>query len=113
MLFVDDDDASRNIIKTLLKSRGINITIAEDGMKAIIAFKEKPFDVVMMDYKMPHMDGIQAASAIRKIDKNNTPIFAITGNIDLIPPDKVDLFDEICDKKDMLSFVERVISAYQ
>ena len=60
-------------------------TIAQNGKEAVEAFKNNDFDLILMDGQMPVMDGLEAAKAIRKIEKDmgkdqHTPIIALTAN---------------------------------
>jgi PAS domain S-box-containing protein len=78
ILIVDDDDESIHIIKLLLKDK-YELIIAHDGQEAIEKFMlEKP-DIVLMDIRMPEVDGFSAFNEIRKQSKRvNVPIIAIT-----------------------------------
>ena len=113
LLYVDDDPGSRMIVSTLLKSRGITLDTAEDGLQAVKMCKDHFYDIILMDYYMPNMNGVEAALEIKEFDTFNTPIYAITGNMHLINEDDVDVFDDICDKKDMLKFINDLIKSYQ
>jgi len=71
VLVVDDNSTSRNIFKNMLESFSFDVTLAvdaEDGFAELAAAsKEKPFELVLMDWKMPVMNGIDAS---RKIKEN-------------------------------------------
>jgi two-component system sensor histidine kinase BarA len=56
--------------------------LAEDGAQAVDACRRKRYDLVLMDVHMPVMDGVEATSRIREMEKNNrhTPIVALTAN---------------------------------
>ncbi len=68
VLMVDDEDRFRQTTSRLLIKRGFETTIAKSGEKAIEILKEKPHDVVVLDIKMPGMDGLEALSIIKEID---------------------------------------------
>ena len=57
---------------------------AEDGVEAVEAVKSGRFDLVLMDFKMPRMDGVEATQAIRALEgpESRTPIVALTANAD-------------------------------
>jgi len=70
-LVVDDNATSREIFKDLLGSFSFEVLLAASGEEAITeienASQEKPFDLVIMDWKMPGMDGIEAANRIKNL----------------------------------------------
>lgn len=66
VLVVDDDPGHRGMLEALLGRWGLAVTSAEDGKEAVARVCERPFDVVLMDIRMPDMDGITALKEIRK-----------------------------------------------
>jgi len=79
VLVAEDDPTSQALIKALLKRLGLQVTIAEDGNKALQKVLTGQFDLVFMDIMMPNMTGYEAAEAIRK-KGITTPIIALTAN---------------------------------
>ncbi len=76
VLIVDDTPSWQIIISKLLKNFNINITVANSGEEAIdlICMKYQHFDMVLMDWKMPKLDGIETAKIIKeKCQSNITP----------------------------------------
>ncbi|MBI1317618.1 MAG: transporter substrate-binding domain-containing protein [Candidatus Hydrogenedens sp.] len=69
VLVVDDSESSREILAAMLESFGIETRMAISGEEAIALFadadRERPFDLVLMDWRLPGMSGIQAAQSIR------------------------------------------------
>ena len=66
VLLVDDSEFSRKYIKRVLNNIGIeHIQCAPDGKQALALFQQHYFDLVVTDFNMPEMDGIQLAEAIR------------------------------------------------
>ena len=63
---------------------GCTSETAEDGVEAVECVKERRFDLVLMDIKMPRMDGVQATQAIRALPgaERAIPIVALTANAD-------------------------------
>lgn len=64
VLVVDDDNAHRGMLKTMLRSWGYVVEEATDGDEAVALAKEKPFDVALSDVRMARVDGIEALKAI-------------------------------------------------
>ncbi|ETR70486.1 MAG: two-component system sensor protein [Candidatus Magnetoglobus multicellularis str. Araruama] len=87
VLIVDDNETCRIVLKDYLEDLTFTVTSVDSGKKAIAALKsaiennEKPFDLVIIDWKMPDMDGIETSKRIRRqIDKDKTPkIIMVTG----------------------------------
>jgi len=68
ILIVDDSNAMRMIVKKTLRQAGFeghDITEAEDGVKALAAIKASPPDLVLSDWNMPNMTGLQLLEALR------------------------------------------------
>lgn len=88
VMVVDDIDLNRELLCELLEDEGAIVTPAEDGQQAVELFQEAElfsYDVIIMDRQMPVMDGCQAASAIRRLDRADAKwvlIIALTANSD-------------------------------
>lgn len=86
VLLVEDTPLNMEIAKFMLEEEGIEVTTAENGQTAVNIFNnspEKVFDAVLMDVKMPVMDGLAATKSIRalpRIDAATIPIVAMTAN---------------------------------
>ena len=78
-LLVDDSRTMRNIWKKVLTSIDNSEAVeAGDGVEGLTAFKEQgPFDVLLVDWNMPRMDGLSMIKKVREIDKT-TPIIMVT-----------------------------------
>jgi two-component system response regulator HydG len=72
VLIVDDDADMVETLSDILTSLGIQVEIAYDGCKAIEKAKIKMFDIVLMDIKMPRMNGIESFKKIKKIQPKTT-----------------------------------------
>ena len=85
ILVVDDEDYTREIIKTIFNGEEIEVDAVEDGYKAVSKIKKEKYDVLAMDIRMPGIDGVETISQIRKID-HYISIFIMTGygNLDLL-----------------------------
>ncbi|BAH74369.1 PAS domain S-box protein [Solidesulfovibrio magneticus] len=82
VLLVEDEDINVVTVKALLKKHGYAVIVATDGQQAIEVLSGKEIDLVLMDIRMPIMDGVQATLAIRSgkagQDKKDVPIIAMT-----------------------------------
>lgn len=65
ILVVDDDDGHRLMLEALLARWNYRVTSAVNGREAVSRVREGPFDAVLMDIRMPDMDGISALRSIR------------------------------------------------
>jgi len=78
ILIVDDEDINVVLLKVLLNKIGdIQLTVVNNGKDAIDICKDHYFNVILMDIRMPIMDGYEATKTIKKIRKN-IPIVAVT-----------------------------------
>ncbi|WP_426051836.1 response regulator [Brevundimonas sp. SL161] len=84
ILIVDDNATNRVVAQALCEMFGCSSETAEDGVEALEAVQARPFDLILMDIKMPRMDGVQATKAIRALPgpERDIPIVALTANAD-------------------------------
>ena len=84
ILLADDNVVNREVAVAMLKTFGHQITSVSNGKKALEAVKKHNFDIVLMDCRMPEMDGYDAARAIRQWEEQHgqarIPIAALTAN---------------------------------
>ena len=83
VLVVEDEQINAMVISAMLKSLGLEVVHAADGVRAIEILKEKNFDCVLMDIQMPEMDGVETTREIRhSLDNSNVaiPIIALTAH---------------------------------
>ncbi|NEW87929.1 response regulator [Rhodopseudomonas sp. WA056] len=82
VLIAEDDATNQMVVTKMLQEFAAEITVVSDGTDAVQAASEREFDVVLMDVRMPNMDGLAATQAIR--GKGNAlaklPIIALTAN---------------------------------
>ena len=84
ILAVDDNPENLKLITVLLEDMWLCVTAVESAEGAIKAVEQRHFDLILMDIRMPKMDGIEASHAIRELEKSSnqkaTPIVALTAH---------------------------------
>nr|CRH05401.1 putative Response regulator protein [Candidatus Magnetococcus massalia] len=80
VLLVEDDPITVMVAEGLLEDAGIGVTVANDGETAVQLATERAYDLILMDFSMPGMDGITATRTIRDSTSINasTPIIGLT-----------------------------------
>lgn len=81
VLVADDIHINRKLIQTVLKNTNLELTLVENGQEAVNATKTLGPDLILMDLKMPEMDGFEATSMIKSDDKlKQIPVLAFTAS---------------------------------
>ena len=70
ILLVDDNQDGLLVRRTVLEELGYGVSIAENGEEGLKLFESANFDVVVTDYRMPHMNGAELIRRIRKLNPN-------------------------------------------
>jgi PAS domain S-box-containing protein len=81
ILFVEDDPINTTIGMTLLRKQGHDVVSAENGVECLVALKNGTFDLVLMDIRMPVMNGMDALRQIREKEQGtdrHQPVIALT-----------------------------------
>ena len=68
ILIVDDEKSARFFLAEALKDQEYNIDLAEDGYIGFEKSVKNKYDIILMDIKMPNMNGIEAIEAIKQVD---------------------------------------------
>ncbi len=79
ILVVDDEARFRTTLSKRLAVRGLEVVTVGSGKEAIEELKSKPYDVIVLDVKMPEMDGIEALAEIKKINPG-AEVIILTGH---------------------------------
>jgi CheY-like chemotaxis protein len=83
VLLAEDNVINQHLVKRLLEKRGHSVTVTGSGREALERVAIESFDVILMDVQMPDMDGLQASTRIREMEKGRgtyTPILALTAH---------------------------------
>lgn len=81
VLAVDDNKMNLKVLQGLLKRTRISLEVVESGEEAIAKIQENNYDLVLLDHRMPHMDGVETLKVMK--DRNllgETPVIALTAN---------------------------------
>ncbi len=83
ILIVDDDKAIRNTLREILQFEKYSVDESPDGLDCLVKIKQNKYDVIILDIKMPKMDGMEAMERIELLSPD-TPVVMISGhgNID-------------------------------
>jgi diguanylate cyclase (GGDEF)-like protein len=96
ILVVDDDEDIRDVLKIALSEENYEVLEAGDGEEALAIINSKPLDLVLLDYKIPKLDGGQVCRQVKKdLLLRHLPIIMVTGKGDI--SDKVTGIDSGAD----------------
>ncbi len=101
ILVIDDEKSIRNTMKDILEYEKNEVDSAEDGMTGLEKLKEKTYDLIFSDIKMPQMDGIEVLEKIRE-QNDEVPVVMISGH------GNIETAVE-CIKKGAFDFIEKPI----
>jgi len=79
ILLVENEPSNRTVMTLLLETMGLHVSVAEDGLEAVEKAMSEQFDLILMDIKMPRMDGFEARQTLRE-KGITTPIIALTAS---------------------------------
>ena len=83
ILVVDDTRMNLDVVKNLLKKTRIGIDTAESGEEALRLVRENRYDMIFLDHRMPHMDGIECFRQMKVMEDNknkDVPVVSLTAN---------------------------------
>jgi DNA-binding NtrC family response regulator len=78
ILVIDDEQGIRNLLDTLLRRKGYDVVLAESGRQGLELFRRERPDVIVLDLKMPEMDGLTVLREIKNLDPGK-PVIILTG----------------------------------
>lgn len=84
ILLGEDQRMNQRLATAQLNTLGCDVTVADNGLAVIEAWKREPFDAILMDWSMPELDGMEATRILRKLQTDlgrpHIPIIALTAN---------------------------------
>jgi signal transduction histidine kinase len=84
VLAAEDNPTNQLVLRTIMQTFGVDLTLVGDGLQAVDAWKAGEFDLILMDIQMPVMDGVAATRAIRETEaqgsRRRIPIVALSAN---------------------------------
>lgn len=83
ILAVEDHPVNQRIIQKMLVRLGYEVDVVSNGLEALAALRQRPHDVILMDWEMPVMDGLEATAAIRELPEPlcRIPIVGVTAHV--------------------------------
>ncbi|MGZ9114851.1 MAG: response regulator, partial [Brevundimonas sp.] len=89
VLVVDDHPVNREVARIMLEAFGCEVVEVCNGQEAIDAVAGQPFDLVLMDVRMPHMDGLEATRRIRALPGPESGLAVVAMTADAMPEDVI------------------------
>jgi two-component system, chemotaxis family, chemotaxis protein CheY len=78
ILVIDDEPSIRNLLDTILRRKGYDVVLADSGRKGLDLFRREHPDVIVLDLKMPEMDGLTVLRQILSLDSKKQ-VIVLTG----------------------------------
>ncbi|MEO7112117.1 MAG: response regulator [Polyangiaceae bacterium] len=92
ILVVDDSPSIRKVVSAILEARGYSVRAVDDGDVGLKALAEEPFALILLDFTMPTMNGLQFTRAMRAVERWRTiPVVLMTGRADRVREQFVEL----------------------
>lgn len=114
VLVVDDNEINQEVLKEILLKYNVDVTVVDGGLKAIKSIQSRPFDVVLLDLRMPEFDGYQTIAEIRKqFNYSTLPVIAVTASVSIEEKEKTinagfnDYLIKPIDKNKLLNLIRK------
>jgi DNA-binding NtrC family response regulator len=82
ILIVDDDQLNRSLLEAIFEAEGCRVTLADGGAAGLDAFAAEPIDIVLLDLRMPGLNGIETLRRMREVTAK-VPILILTSQQDV------------------------------
>jgi CheY-like chemotaxis protein len=116
ILIVDDEAAIRLTLDLLLRRRGYRVTVASSGAEALMLIEQQPFDLLLLDYRMPGLSGVDVALRARTLMPAAAILFltgssAIAGLPEATELDHFDILLKTASPQEVVDRVAAMLSA--
>lgn len=115
ILIVDDEERFRLTLAKLLKVRELDVTTLGSGPEALEVLKQEQYDVIVLDVRMPGMDGIETLAEIKKLNPN-IEVIILTGHasvdaaVDIM---KLGGYDYLLKPSSVEELIEKIEAAFE
>jgi len=115
ILYVDDEDHLRELVKEQLTAEGFTVETADDGDTALTKIDNRPYDLILLDIRMPRLNGIEVLKCIKN-KKITTRVIMLTAVDDLavaleaVKMGAIDYMTKPYDYNELVSVITRVVS---
>ena len=114
LLLVDDEDRFRSTLSKRLAEKGIVAETASNGVEALKVVKENAVDIIVLDIKMPEMDGIETLRHVKKLNPE-IEVILLTGHANIesaVEGMRLGAHDYLMKPCDIEQLLEKIITAY-
>jgi CheY-like chemotaxis protein len=116
-LVADDSVVTQDLLRLLLAQRGHRVDVVDDGEKALKALRDHHYDIVLMDFRLPRLDGLRVVSMFKSAggDAKGTRFVGITSDVEgfMSRPDSWHTFDLVIAKPIDLAHLCGVVENFE
>ncbi|TVQ98866.1 MAG: response regulator [Desulfovibrionales bacterium] len=115
LLLVDDEERFRTTLAKRMQEKGIDVNTLDSGISALQYIQDYPVDVIVLDIKMPDMDGIETLNEIKKI-KSGIEVILLTGHAAVdsaIEGMRLGAYDYLMKPCELEDLLEKILGAYK